>query len=185
MTGLPFLAGASEKTMEEAVKCTQMLIEVEEAVASLRLKEEGFKEPTWFDKGIIEELYAKAKFAIETRAVEVDKTLEDEKSVPLDPQVFICKQFEMLKQLDQDFERLQKENVVELLKSSIINNNLYLLEFLLVLGADPSFENSWGIRYASDKGFIEIVNCLLCDPRINPTAISNVGAQHKMGILLL
>ena len=64
------------------------------------------------------------------------------------------------------------EKLTELLKS--VANDMELLDLLLNAGVDPSADDNWAIRYASENGHIAVVERLLMDPRVDPSADNNL-----------
>ena len=59
----------------------------------------------------------------------------------------------------------------ELMKE--LNGNVELLELLLEQGVDPSYDNNYAIRFASSHGNLAVVDRLLKDPRVDPSAKIN------------
>ena len=51
------------------------------------------------------------------------------------------------------------------------NGNVELLDILIEIGEDPSTKNNAAIRQASENGHLLVVNRLLEDPRVDPSAI--------------
>lgn len=60
------------------------------------------------------------------------------------------------------------------LKWAITKGDTRIVNLLLSSDVDPSFEDNWAIRTATEKGFHEIAELLCNDSRVDPTARSNV-----------
>jgi hypothetical protein len=171
-----------EIKMEEAIKCTQMLKELEGVMVSILLQEVEVKSVPRFE-GIKETLHGKAIHAIETRAVEVDKVLE--KGGILSP--FICKEYEMLKEFNNLFHTLHPITLNLSFKDSFIKNRYTLFELLLFIGVNPSIDTNYAIRFTANCGNIAFVERLLQDPRVDPSANNNeaLRAASRNGYLAI
>ena len=56
-------------------------------------------------------------------------------------------------------------------------HNLLAVEVLLELGFDPSINDDYAIRWASDKGHVGMVKLLLRDERVDPSADDNSSIE--------
>lgn len=59
--------------------------------------------------------------------------------------------------------------------------NAEIVDELIKRGYDPSENNNKAIREASAKGHLGVVNCLLKDERVNPSANKNESIQLASG----
>ncbi len=59
----------------------------------------------------------------------------------------------------------------------VILNDVEMLDELLKRGYDPTNEDNYPIRLASEQGYLNIVNLLLQDPRVDPSASDNYALQ--------
>jgi hypothetical protein len=70
-------------------------------------------------------------------------------------------------------------NPQETLYTAIRNDNLELVERLLKDSCvDPSADNNYAIRLASEKGHLAVVDRLLQDSRVNPSDNDNKAIKH-------
>ena len=71
-------------------------------------------------------------------------------------------------------------NINQAFIDAIKFNKLDIIDNLINRGVDPSIENNWGIRLASSKGHLNIVNRLLLDSRVNPTSQNNEAIKMAL-----
>jgi hypothetical protein len=82
--------------------------------------------------------------------------------------------------LEKNKEKLTdiKIDMVELFRTAVFTGNVELVDLLLQdPRVDPSADNNWAIRFASNNGHLSIVDRLLQDPRVDPSANDNAAIQ--------
>ena len=62
---------------------------------------------------------------------------------------------------------------IELDYISFITKNVDVVNLLLKVGINPSYCDNYAIRYASARGFVDVVDRLLEDKRVDPSALNN------------
>jgi ankyrin repeat protein len=85
------------------------------------------------------------------------------------------KEFRFLRMLDKHLELLMgNEDLQSLFKENL--DDLEMVELLLSF-VDPSADTNYAIRWASNNGYIAVVERLLADERVDPSALNNYAIQ--------
>jgi len=117
-----------------------------------------------------EHTVALAKRALETELVRLDCTADTATGKATDTWTTHIKTLEWLLKLPT------MSLTFDTFKSILTNEHVELVQlFLKLTDIDPSAEDNYAIRTASNNGHVDVVKVLLADPRTDPSAQDNIA----------